>query len=336
MTKFSGAVYRNGDFTIGAVPRRLKPRDILPLKGEAPPDTETTMESVRLFGIDLTLQVRRDGATLGLSNVPIPHRRSRKGLKGMTSHGRRMVRNGCFELEERFGRGRCGFGTFTLPTLNLMDYAAVCQQWPAIVKVFIQRLKRRLTARGIKPYIVYVTEFQTERYEKEKRAYPHLHICYPARPERNYNWYLPASELRNIWKQVIESRCLSAYDFDASVDCVVVKKSVGAYLAKYLSKGAGDIARFVEAGLPLGCIGHWWGVTGELRAQIASGIRRSPDMLRHLWRSLPRRCESGGVVWCRYVSIETRAAGERVIGACGMLDGPSVKELCLAYPRNGP
>ena len=315
------------------MPRKLKPRDILPVKGSTSDQQEEAVYGLRTFGLEPALAVREGEAPLGSSSVPISRTRSRKGLKGITTHGKRMVRNGCHILEEVFGRGRCGFGTFTLPDLNLPDYAAVCTQWSDIVNRFTQEVKRTLATRTEKTYIVFVTEFQEKRFEKEKRAYPHLHICYPARPQRDYNWYISASEFRAMWKQAVERCCLSSYCFDASVDCVVVKKSVGAYLSKYLTKGAGDIARYLETGLPFGCLGHWWGLTGELRSAIKEGTRSSPAIAGHLWREIRAIAEGGHVKWLKYITIETHLTGERIVGMCGCLDDPYRKWLDLEYPR---
>lgn len=332
MTNYSGRVYPNGEFTVGVAPRKLRPQDILPVNSVSSSDVDARVELLHEFGPELAQQVLSPGSPLGLSNVPISATRAKKGLKGMTSYGRRMVRNACYLLEERYGSGRCGFGTFTLPSLIFPDWAAVCHDWAKLVNNFIKRVKRRLATRTENPYICYVTEFQTKRYEKEGRAYPHLHICYPARPEFNYNWYISASELRDIWREVIQSRCLCRYDFAASVDCVVVKKSIGAYLSKYLSKGAGDVARFIQAGLPLGCVGHWWGVSGAVRAAIKARTRTSPAIARHLWGAAAGLRERGVIKWLYYISIQTNLTGQRIIGMCGLLDSPYIKWLNKTYP----
>lgn len=333
MTKFSGTVYPNGEFTIGVVPRRLKPADILPVKAKLSEEEELRAYALHEHGLEPALAVFGGEAPLGSSSLPISAMRSRKGLNGMTSAARRKIRNDCYLIEKEFGRGNCGFMTLTLPEMNLEDWAAVCHDWGKLVNNFTKRVKRRLTARGIKPYIVYVTEFQMKRYEKTGRAYPHLHACYPAKPNRTYDWYISASELRDIWREVIQSRCLSSYSFDASIDCVVVKKGLGAYLSKYLSKGAGDIKRVVESGIPLGCIGHWWGHTSEVRAAVAALCCSCPNLIVRLWREAESLRERGAVKWLKYISIETHLAGRRIIGCCGLLDGPSKEMLLSEYPR---
>lgn len=336
LTEFSGRLYPNGEFTVGILHAAVKPSEILPIPDRVTDEENPHAGLVETFGLDGAAWAVHDGSPLGLSNVPISATRSPKGLKGMTSNGRRMVRNGCYLLEQEFGKGRCGFATLTLPDLIFPDWAAVCHDWGKLVNNFIKRFKRKLTARGVKDYICYVTEYQVKRFEKTGRPYPHIHLCYPARPIRNYHWYITADEIRTIWAEVVQSRCLCRYDFGASVDCVVVKKSVAAYLAKYLSKGAGDIQRFVEAGLPLAALGHWWGLTGRLRKAIQKGTRSSPAIARYLWRQIPAITERGGTIWARCIYIDTHQAGPRCIGMCGCLSPDAHKEVRRMFACNGP
>lgn len=333
VAKFSGRVYPNGEFTVGVVPRQLKPSDILPVKSTEDPHVTEVTEALKDFGLDGALWAYGTGEDLGSSSVPILDIRAPKGLKGISSHGRRMIRNGCWMLEREFGKGRCGFGTLTLPDLTDEDYINVCKHWGEIVNRFSKWAQRRLKARGVKKYIVYVTEFQEKRYVKTRKAYPHLHLCYPARPERNYRWYLPASDIRRAWQRVVESHCVQHYNFGASVDCVVVKKSLGAYLSKYLSKGAGDIPRYLASGLPVECLGHWWGNSGELRKAIKAETRSSPAIARHIWENATELAAAGGIKWCRYITIETNLTGERIIGLCGGLAEETKLMLYCLYPK---
>jgi len=58
---------------------------------------------------------------LGLSDVAISDKvpkvptRARRGTKGITAHGRNMIRAGCHWLEESFGKKNLTFLTTTLP-----------------------------------------------------------------------------------------------------------------------------------------------------------------------------------------------------------------------------
>jgi hypothetical protein len=54
-------------------------------------------------------------SSLTLSDVPNSDKR---GLKGLTTYGARMVRSGCYLLESKLGREDCMMWTLTVPTLN--------------------------------------------------------------------------------------------------------------------------------------------------------------------------------------------------------------------------
>jgi len=327
MTQYSCKVYPNGEFTIGACPRRLEHSDIAVSRDRYSQDEQWMTKALRSHGIEALLQAFPEGDGLSLSSVPIPPTRKHKGLKGMSSYGRRMIRNTCWLLEKEHGRGRVGFGTLTLPELSEEDYRNVCENWPKLIKNFVKWVKRRLTARSVTPIVGYVTEIQSKRYEKTGRAYPHLHFVYPCRPHASYKWYLSASEIRVAWERQVSAFLSQQYAFNASVNCVVIKKSVGAYLAKYLTKGGDGIQKWLSDGLPEAVISHWWGVTKPARDRIRAGTLRANELAEWLWGAVSYLRESGAIIYLTWVYIPTRLQGERCVGACGLLHEEIVKML---------
>lgn len=329
----SGTVYCNGEFALGALPRRLQKRDILPVNARRSENADLALAAVRAHGVQAALEHCTDEAPLGLSGVTISHTRSPKGSKGLTPKARRSIRCGAYRLERRRDRHRIGFATTTLPRLTKSDYLSVHRNWGNIVRTFIQWFKRRLNRACVPDHIVYVTEIQSKRHDKTKHPYLHLHLCYLACRKSDYRWYIPASEMRVVWNRTVSAFCSEQYDFSASVDAVVVKKSVARYLAKYLTKGAASIERALEDGLPVESLGHWWGWTAGLRNECRSREIRAADVVEWLWRNIDQLRECGGIAFLHFIYIETPGYGRRCIGCAGGLTRAGMHVLSCIHSQ---
>ena len=331
MTSYSGTVYPNGEFTIGHSANRLERDDVAVSRQKYSDDEEFMTKALAVHGYEALAIAFGGEAPLGLSSVPISHKRAQKGLKGLTSQAGRKIRNAAFILEEKFGRRRCGFGTVTLPELTPEDYINVHSNWGNIVRTYMQWVQRRLVASGVAPYTFHVSEIQVKRHEQSGTPYLHLHYCYPARPKSNYKWYLPASEARVAWERAVSAFCTSSYDFAASVDSVVVKAPLGRYLAKYLSKGADSIERALRDGLPTGAVGHWWGWSREARSSVSSRTIRATGLVERIWTRLDEWVIRGWVTSVYFIYIPTRSSGDRCIGMCGVLAKKAMDMISSTY-----
>lgn len=331
----TGSVHANGEFSIGIAPRKLNADSVRISTARYSPEEEWRAAALDMFGAEAVTEMFPAEPPIGSSSVPISEIRSPKGQNGISGNGRRNLRIGCHLLEQHRDRHKIGFATLTLPELTLPDRVAVHLAWGDLVNQFIKFMRRRLKEAGAPQEICYVTEIQTKRLNRDGRAYYHLHFCYPCTRVFDYQWYVPAHEMRVAWKRLVSSVCSSSYDFDASVDCVVVKKSVGAYLGKYLSKGGGNVAQARANGLPVDAIGHWWGWTAPLRKRARRLAIRSNGLVEWLWASLPRLVEIGAVRWLRYIYIDTNLSGPRCVGVCGCLDIRFYDELYRIYRNSG-
>lgn len=331
VTNYSGYVYPNGEFTVGYSARKLQHDDVAPSKARYSPDEEWWAVALDVHGIEACLEARGVEEPLGSSSVPISHSRSPKGMKGISSNGRRMIRQSCYVLEKEFGVGRCGFGTLTLPELTPEDYVSVHQNWGNITRTFMQWATRQLSPMGIPAMIASVTEIQGKRYEQTGRPYFHLHFTYPARPNRSYQWYLPASQIRLAWQRAVAAFCTASYDFGASVDCVVVKKGLAQYLAKYLSKGGQQVEDAVRHGLPIEAVGHWWGWTSDLRERVSKATIRAVGLAETIFRTFPEMLCDGQIKWCTLIYIYPETKDAKAVGLAGVLDEGYLHRLQLEY-----
>lgn len=209
---------------------------------------------------------------LTLSNVwnshkPIPP--TKKGLKGLTGHGTKMLRSACWLLEERLGKEDCVMITLTVPTLGREDRRRVAEQWGVITNRLVQWLTRELVKAGRSPVIAGCVEIQTARLERYRQGYLHLHLVCPAHSNSGGTWAIDARKLRTWWAECLERTIGKTLPSMPRIETAIVEKSVEGYLGKYLSKGTGaELAGFIgdlgESAVP----GQWWFMSAPMRAAI--------------------------------------------------------------------
>lgn len=181
---------------------------------------------------------------LGLSNASKNHKRAPRGSKGLTSWGRRMVRNGCYLLEKPRQRKQVGLVTCTIPTCELSVYKQIVSNWGQILRVFLQWLHRRLKTGGIRfPFVVGVTEIQQLRWQKEGGLPLHLHCVFQASRGRGY--IVSKKDICDAWRRSVCCcvACCENLNWNASTRVEVVRKSVAQYMSKYMTKGSPEVMR---------------------------------------------------------------------------------------------
>jgi len=210
-----------------------------------------------------------DPAELGSSLAPNSKRPPRYGLHGLPAAGRRQVWRSLALLEEM--RPLLAFWTVTLPPEVLEPLAAA-----DAVATFQDRLRkeleRQLSAAGLVPLVVGVVEIQGKRSGRERRPVPHWHVVFQGRRDRSAPWALSRATLDGVIAAALETAGVFSADLRAAGNVQQVKKSVRAYLSKYMTKGSGDVAPWVggpwEALLPR----QWWFWTRPLRAWVLKHI----------------------------------------------------------------
>jgi len=245
--RISGRMYPNGKFSMGFVP---KPKmSALDRRHKEYEDAHPLMSANRWDKDEgIVRSYYRSGdpgqcgilSPLGLSKVPNPHRAVRPKKNFVSVHGKNQIEQGSYIMKMR--KVRCGFYTFTVPTFLPSAYPLVFEQWGEVVRVFMQRLKRHLQRAGVPDYRIWVSEFQSKRSLTVGCPVPHLHVIMPCYFPNSREFIFPAHCLRLLWKETFQSvlgESVFGADWGASIDCQVVRKDVGSYLNKYLSKGAG-------------------------------------------------------------------------------------------------
>lgn len=208
-----------------------------------------------------------EAAALGSSNVSNSHKRSQRGRSGLTSYAKRMLRNGCWLMENRARRKEICMITCTLPPGPPGMEQALSHQWHEIVRIFTQWLHRRLKRASALPWVLGVTEVQEKRAAKCGGLPLHLHVVFQGR--RNNRYILGVSEVREAWERactacIPQSECMC---WDAATRIELVRKSIGGYLSKYMQKGSTlDMDALEGQGYKIPS--SWWIGVGKFKSQI--------------------------------------------------------------------
>ena len=284
-------------------------------------------------------QDAQQGSPIGLSplhnshNVPEGHTvpAPRRGGKGITGYGKRMIRNSAEMMQQVYGRRRLGFLTLTLPSFDdPFNVQLLAHDFAELMRAAVQEIMREIGRAGGPQVYSGCIELQEKRYRTHGDVAPHLHLVYVAHPG-NYDWYVTAAKIREIWARCIKNRleywgCSGEFEIGAAVDCQVVKASAAAYLAKYLSKG-GKILEDLKNNGDTELIPTAWytvcnslkkavkGLTTELGSDIKRSIIQGVDLVR-----------SGFCQWLFKIEIEID--GETFSrGWVGKIAGQSINPL---------
>lgn len=277
------------------------------------------------------------GSELGLSTVPNSHKpepRQRRGLNGITSYGKKLVRNGCLRLD-REAAGNLSFLTLTLPAVSQAETVKLAQSWAEVLRTFNQWLSRSLNRGGVSGELVGVTEIQTQRLARTGICALHYHCCFQGRLSRYDEWILQPQSIREAWKRSVSKYLENSpenYDWRSVENIQRVKKSVGAYLGKYLSKGLNDIPNG-NADIPINISSmfpsSWYSISNSLRQRVLEHrVHLSQPRAESLFRLCNQEDYDSFFIWVKPIILWAED-GFTVVGWCGKL-WPEAKDLLLS------
>ena len=174
---------------------------------------------------------------LGLSLLRNSQNRSRTGLKGITTHGKKQIRWAC-RLMEDFRR-RCAMWTINLPD---EDYVALSDsgKWPIFQRRIYDLLARYLKDYGDEAVIIGVCEIGPKRLARTGRAYPHIHVITTGWGRRHPEggWLLSPDRMDELVSKACQYAGLSSARRIAASEVAEVRHSVASYMSGYLTKHA--------------------------------------------------------------------------------------------------
>jgi len=309
-------VFPNGEFSVWEEKRSLAV--------EPPPEQPDYL--------GLTLLPNSHKVALGMAKPPAE--RAKRGSKGITRHGARMVRNAAFLLQQRYGKDVLGFYTFTLPPTSATAEYWLSLQWSEVVRVFLQSVKRLLEAAGLPGSYVGCTEIQLQRYRERGGMPLHLHLVCVGR-RRGKAWAIHSDQWRALWRRAVVGKCADyeGVSFSSSVDTVKVNKSVEGYLGKYMSKGIAALSPMIEEdpGIVEFLPSSWWFCGVKLRRAIGARMTGGNETARKLARDI--RSGDSRVEFARQVSIELPGGEKIPVALVGRLSPEGRRRYCAAIHR---
>lgn len=230
--------------------------------------------------------------------------RPRYGLKGITSLGKKRVRNACYLLQQSFGKHRMTFATCTIPPLPAKTIRLIQENWSKVVEGYRREIRRRLLKHGLSGEIVTVSEVQTERYEDTGVPVLHIHSVFVGRRKKR-GWAISPRLHDKIWKRAVENGIGRAIGkrFNSACNLQRVKKNAEAYLGKYVSKGVENVRALVASGFTGWMPKQWFNLSRSITKRINRETRRFKD-----GASLLADMAGAGIkevwIWHREVLIE--------------------------------
>lgn len=240
-------------------------------------------------------------------NPPAKPKRARRGTKGISTHGRNLVRAGCHWLEEKFGKRNLTFLTATLPDEVL--YRCTPETWAEVVNRFLKSLRYHLKGEGLCPEIVGCTEIQTSRLLKTEGIPPlHLHLLFQGRKGWGH-WAIDKGEYQRLWSQACQSVWQVEANFLQSCRSESIYRSGVSYMSKYLSKGGDVLNQCIPELLP----SAWYTISSSLKATIKATVSKCNNYLAV--RLFEQIWDSDILTWARGVYSTAHGDGSQYLVA---------------------
>lgn len=160
--------------------------------------------------------------------------RSPYGAFGLSSNGRREIWRTLKLLEDV--RSTLFFWTITLPDEALAGIAAG-RGWAGFQDRVRHELVRLLTDRLGGALVVGVAEVQPKRLRERGTYAPHLHVTFVGRRKGWVRWAFNHADLDGIIERAATACGAPTFKATAAGNVTPVRKSVAAYMAKYMTKG---------------------------------------------------------------------------------------------------
>ena len=212
---------------------------------------------------------------LGLSIPPNSQNRSRTGLKGCSTHGKKQIRWSC-QLMDDF-RERCAMWTVTLPDSDYLLLSGTCQ-WRNFQRRVIDLLIRHLKANGDEAVVIAAVEVGSKRFARTGRPDPHIHLITSGWGRRHPEggWLLSPDRMDQLVAKACQYAQLPSTSRPSCSRVEPVRHSVASYMSKYLTKDAPvDPESMPDEWQNL--IPHqWWSQSASCKAMVEGVMCKLP------------------------------------------------------------
>lgn len=330
IAQFTGKVYPDKSFSIGRIPRKQKGISEKRYDRDYTDQFDSFIEIKKSYkGVEVSTYEWLDGRAHAprFNKSPESSQKTKTyGSHGITRYGRRVVKNAAVLLEKKYGIGRLGFVTCTIPSFGSEEIKIVSRNWGEVTRRFFQKVKRHQDKMGQPSEIICCTEIQEKRYRKFGDIAPHLHFLYVCKQRAHVKKFnIVASLLKRYWQesmtqviQKVQGSFDSSVSFSGSVDAQVITKSAAAYLGKYMSKGGAILEELKEKGLEEHLPSQWWTASSLMKKMFKESIiKLDNNACSFIFYNLGDHLAEGIVTWCSFVDIEINDE-YRTVGCVGV------------------
>ena len=212
---------------------------------------------------------------LGLSLLRNSQNRSRTGLKGITAHGKRQVRDSCRLMEGM--KRRCAMWTVTLTDEDYVSLS-ISRQWPKFQRRVIDLLCRYLKSHGDEAVVIGVVEIGSKRFSRTGRPDPHIHVITTGWGRRHPDggWLLSPDRMDELVSKAAQYAGLPLRERPACSQVAPVLHSVASYMSKYLTKEMPADVDWEQSDY-VSLIPHqWWNQSEACKALVDGCIFKLP------------------------------------------------------------
>ncbi len=327
-------LWPNGEIAFH-LPKKLKESALV--KGDGIDTNNIWRWWVKVYGIGPAIE---RAFLMGLSNVTnfdrVEKAPLRYGLRGISSLGKKRVRNAAYLLTREARKSRLTFSTVTVPAFHHEDMTVIHLNWHKIIDRYRLLLSRHLVSGGLTGEIVGVSEIQEKRYAHNGFPVLHGHFVFVG-STRAGRWVVSPTTHDCIWRKAIQSVLFGPLpSFSSACQLQSVKKDAAGYLGKYVSKGVTAIASVVADGFEWALPKQWWSCSRSLTRKMEVEIRRFTEGVPWLIRT---GSDKDSEMWDFYyvVYFEGKEGQKIEVGAAGRLsaaaNGKIRKFLGIENPK---
>jgi len=218
---------------------------------------------------------------LNLGDVTNSHTRAKRGRKGITARGRRMVRSAGALINRYYPHHRKTFCTVTVPVLSPEGNARLVSNWAELIRQLIQYLSRKLQVKALPKVVISVSEIQPKRLESRHEAYLHLHLLWLNVPGRGH-WTVRTMELKAWVSSALERLAGEPLPCEPNIRTDEVKGKVASYMSKYMSKGGSDLDSALEQWGEDNHPATWWNMSQTARDWVKAETREGEPVGEYL------------------------------------------------------
>jgi len=194
------------------------------------------------------------------------------GWKGLTSAGRRSIRDAGAVMDEHYG----SLGFFTATLTQYTAERATRDQIAEFQTRLMFLIRRKLERLGLEPLVLLVAEMHPHRKTLDGAPVPHWHGVVKVSPAPYRTWQFRKED---FWRCVLQAyRIAFGHKRGHTQRLNLLPQLTGCarYLSKYMAKGGSDVEelRWTERGRMVPR--QWWAWTGELRALVLACRTRPP------------------------------------------------------------